>query len=99
MQEQILERHPDANVRVYVVWLPRVPTAQRFRVTDEMPDGRAVHYWDEGMLAAEHFGDASDYDVFLLFGPDATWGDPPGETGRPVVAETARLGRALEPYL
>ena len=99
MQEQILEQHPDANVRVYVVWLPRVPTEQRFRVTEEVRDERAVQYWDEEHHAAAHFGDASDYDVFVLFGPDAAWGDAPAETGRPVLYEAARLERALDPYL
>ncbi len=99
MQEQILERHGDADLRVYVVWVPRLATDERFGVADLIVDERAVHYWDEGWLVSAALGDASDYDVFYAYGPEASWGDPPSETGRPVVLEAARLGRALEPYL
>ena len=82
-----------------MIWLPRVPTDERFRVTEEVRDPRAAHYWDEGRLVAAHFGDPNDYDVYVLYAPHAAWSDPPQETGRPVVLEAARLGRALQPYL
>jgi hypothetical protein len=99
VQENILEKYPDANIGVYVVWVPRVSTGERFGVAELVVDDRAAHYWDEGLVVPAHYGDASDYDVFYAFGPDAAWGDPPDETGRPVLFETARLGRALAPYL
>ncbi len=99
MQQNLLEKDRDANLRVYVVWVPRIATAERFGVTDLVGDERAVHYWDEGLVVPAHFGDASDYDVFYAFGPDASWGDPPAASGRPVVVETATLERALAPHL
>jgi hypothetical protein len=99
VQENILDQYPDANVQVFVVWVPRVATGERFGVAELVVDGRADHYWDEGLVVPAHFGDASAYDVFYAYGPDASWGDPPVETGRPVLYETARLERALEPYL
>ena len=81
------------------MWVPRIATGERFGVTELVADERAVHYWDEGLVVPAHYGDPSDYDIGYVFGPDAAWGDPPAETGRPVVFETARLGRALAPYL
>ena len=46
MQSQILQRYPDADLRVYVVWLPVMPLDARFDVADLLVDRRATHYWD-----------------------------------------------------
>ena len=99
MQQEILEQHPDADVRVYVVWVPRVSTDERFGVTDLVTDERATHFWDEGLVVPDYFEDPNTYDIGYVFGPDASWGDPPAASGRPVIAETARLDRELAPYL
>jgi hypothetical protein len=32
VQENVLDHYPDANVRVFAVWLPMIPTDQRFQV-------------------------------------------------------------------
>ena len=101
MRENILDEHPDADLRVYVVWVPRIPTDERFQVTDEIADGRATHYWDNERRIEEPFvaeGNAA-YDFYNLYGPDADWGDAPDSTGAPVVVESAKLDEALRPYL
>ena len=76
---------PDPDLKVYMVWVPMfrgmerdVPTASR-----EMPDPRARHYWDGDSLLVKGYratlGFEEDaWDVFLIYGPDATWeGDAP----------------------
>ena len=109
MQEEILERHPDADLRVYVVWLPVLPTDERFRVADLLVDPRATHFWDGGRLVSDELAEGAGvpaggllWDAFLVFGPDAAWeGTPPEPVARgaPVVSELRRLEAALEPYL
>jgi len=101
VRENVLERHPDANVRVYVVWVPRVPTDERFQVADLVVDVRATHYWDNGRRIEDRFADGGGaaYDFFYVYGPGAQWGDEPAATGAPVVVEADKLERALHPYL
>lgn len=101
MRENILERHPDADLRVYVVWVPRVPTDERFQVAGTIVDDRATHYWDNERRIEDHFAAAGGaaYDFFVLYGPGDAWGDPPKATGAPVVYEASKLEQALRPYL
>ena len=108
MQEQILERHPDTDLRVYVVWLPVLPQDSRFEVADLVTDPRASHFWDDdrvvsdGLSEAFGFGGGLVWDAFFAFGPDAAWGEDPPKplaSGAPVVSEIAALESALEPYL
>jgi hypothetical protein len=104
VRENVLERHPDAKVRVYVVWVPRVPTDERFEVSDLIVDDRATHYWDNERRIEEHFAEREGYsgpayDFFYVFGPDDGWADEPEATGAPVVTEGSKLERALRPYL
>jgi hypothetical protein len=37
--------------------------------------------------------------VFLVYGPDAAWGDRPAATGSPVISKSGALKEALDPYL
>jgi hypothetical protein len=104
VQENVLARHPDAKLRVYVVWLPMLPTDERFQVADLMVDDRVTHYWDGGRKVGEHFAAGEGYggvswDVFYVYGPDAAWDDEPAATGAPVVSEASKLEEALRPYL
>jgi hypothetical protein len=105
VQENVLERHPDAGVRVYVVWLPVLPTDERFGVADLLVDERATHFWDGGRTVGASFADREGsagsfaWDVFYLFAPDAAWEDEPVAIGAPVVVESARLAESLRPFL
>jgi hypothetical protein len=109
VQEEILERNPDADLRVYVVWLPVLATDERFEVADLLVDPRATHFWDGGRLVSDALAgvagvpaDGLLWDAFLVFAPDAAWESAPPEPvarGAPVVSEVQRLERALEPYL
>ena len=73
-------------MRVYVVWVPSLPTDKEDRVpaaTEKIPDARASHYWDAGggLKAAYQRvmkwpGPA--WDVYFIYDRDAEWAkDPP----------------------
>ena len=48
MQEELLERHAAAPLRVYAVWYNMFPGDSRERWRhDLLPDSRVAHYWDE----------------------------------------------------
>ena len=78
---------------------------ERPEVADLLVDQRATHYWDgEKKLGREvrrivgQDGTAA-WDIFLVYGPEAKWGDQPDAVGSPVVSEGGELRRALDPYL
>jgi hypothetical protein len=80
-----LKQDSSTNVAVYVVWSPQLG-AQETHVqsaTALVPDRRARHYWDGGMLAGSAFQPllslpAPAWDVWMLFDRDAMWlGDTP----------------------
>ena len=108
MQAQVLRQYPDADLRVYVVWLPVMPLDARFDVADLLVDERATHFWDNEQLVSDALGDAYGspgrllWDAYFVFGPDARWdGGPPHPlgSGSPVVDYTATLKSLLDPYL
>jgi hypothetical protein len=75
-------------------------------VANLLVDNRAKHYWDGerklGLAVARMLGrgsGAAAWDIFLVYGPDASWGDVPDAVGSPVISESGTLERALRPYL
>jgi hypothetical protein len=108
VQEQILERYPDADLSVYVVWLPVLAQDSRFEVDELVVDPRATHYWDNDQVVSgalsRAFGSGGGlvWDAFFVFGPDATWDDDPPSplgSGAPVVDGIGNLESTLGPYL
>jgi hypothetical protein len=91
---------------VFVGWIPVLAGDANPGVADLLVDDRATHFWDgEGKLAhavGRMLGRSPTelaWDIFLVFGPDAKWGDKPDAVGSPVISESGELQRALEPYL
>jgi hypothetical protein len=107
VQDEILEKHPGADLLVYVVWLPVLPLDARFDVADVMVDRRVSHFWDNEQLVSDDLGQSLGYqglvwDVFLSYAPDAVWGEripEPLATGAPVVDAVGSLEASLRPYL
>lgn len=75
-----MESSPELDVVVYVVWSPQLGAEERHvpsaaaLVTDE----RARHFWDPDMAVGSLYQDdlglpEPAWDVWLLFGPEATW--------------------------
>ena len=101
----MLERYPDARLRVYVVWVHRWGTDNRAEIDGGgMVDPQVTQYWDTAGVIGEPFLDrfgvdlgGLDYDFFLLFGPDATWGSSPPRpvsSGGTVISTSDRLASA-----
>jgi hypothetical protein len=89
-----------------VVWVKRWGTDTRAEIDGAgLVDPRVTHFWDTsgGVIGApflERFGvdlGGLDYDFFLLFGPEATWGSSPPRpvsSGGTVVGDSDRLASA-----
>jgi hypothetical protein len=97
-------------LRVYVVWVHRWATDTRSEVDGAgLVDPRVTHLWDTGNVIGgsllERFGvdpDGLDYDFFLLFGPEATWGASPPRpvsSGGTVVGASDQLASAAASLL
>jgi hypothetical protein len=93
-----------------VVWVQRWATDARSEVDGAgMLDRRVTHLWDAGGVVdqgfLERFGvdfGGLDYDFFLLFDRDATWGPSPPRpvsSGATVIGESDRLASELAPLL
>ncbi len=88
---------------MYVVWVQRWATDTRTEIDGAgMVDARVRHLWDAGNVIGqpflERFGvdfGGLDYDFFLLFDRDATWGpdDPPRprSSGATVIGDSDQL--------
>jgi hypothetical protein len=95
---------------VYVVWVGRWATDTRAEVDGAgMVDRRVTHFWDAGSVIDQGFLDrlgvdfgGLDYDFFLLFDRDATWGpDPPRprSSGATVIADSDHLAAGVASLL
>ena len=93
-----------------MVWVHRWATDSRAEIDGGgLLDPRVTHLWDAGGVIGgpflQRFGvdlGGLDYDFFLLFGPQATWGaSPPGpvSSGATVVGSSDRLASAAAPLL
>ncbi len=109
MQKEILEKHPDSDLKVYVVWFNMLPRDSRSD-WDEcvMSDPRATHLWDEKRLASQTFAGevegapAPVWDAYLLYGSEVTWGDVPSQpisSGYTVYGTRDELEKHILPLL
>ena len=56
MQEELLDTHADADVRVYAIWFSMFGTEQRDDwPPDILTDRRVTHWWDEGKAAGRWY--------------------------------------------
>jgi hypothetical protein len=82
-----------------VVWVKRWATDTREAIDGaDMVDPRVTHLWDTGNLVNQGFLDrfgvdfgGLDYDFFLLFDRNATWGPTPP---RPVSSGATAIGNS-----
>jgi hypothetical protein len=93
-----------------VIWVKRWATDIRTEIDGAgLVDARVTHMWDADNLVGqgilERFGvdfGGLDYDFFLLFDRDATWGPSaprPVSTGATVINDSDRLAGAIAPLL
>jgi hypothetical protein len=93
-----------------VVWVKRWALDTRAEIDGAgMLDPRVTHLWDTGNVVGQGFLDrfgvdlgGLDYDFFLLFDRDATWGPTPPQplsSGGTVISSSDRLARDIAPLL
>lgn len=71
-----------------------------------MHDRRIEHFWDDenraGEWLAANAGAPSDWDFYLLYGPDAEWADRPGPllgAGTTVLSKSDELRQQIMPLV
>src|SRR4028118_1700461 len=73
----------DPRIRLYLVWGPMEPEdteADARKVTVNLPDPRAVHFWTDDNVLAEAWAktlgvvdDEAAYDTYMIFPPGTVW--------------------------
>lgn len=109
MRTNILDAHPSARLRVYVVWFDMLQGDDR-RWTDlqVLNDSRVTNYWDATKAAGRFYAEkvmgypGVEWDAYFLYGPDARWSDTPSpqlSSGGPVIGASDQLLAAVRPFL
>lgn len=90
-QRYAFDKISDDRLRIYVVWGPykeRETEADARLAASFVPDPRAVHFWTGTPAAGDLFnqplkplglGAQSAWDSFLVYAPEARWGESPPE--------------------
>ena len=110
--EQILKQNHSADLRVFVVWEPILPT-DWFRpsryVQHRIPDPRAIQFWDKNHLVATalrahlHEPELEGrskilWDVVAVYPKEAEWNSAPVFFGGPVVRAAPEVAKKLEAF-
>ncbi len=104
MQENILEANHEVELDVYVIWEPTLGASRNRAVgaTELMPDSRVRHYWNDAFIVGEYFRehafDRTAWDIYFLYGSEATWEDNPEPliiSGYTVIRERSALEAEL----
>ncbi|HEY3063904.1 MAG TPA: hypothetical protein VGL99_33455 [Chloroflexota bacterium] len=112
VQNEILSKHPQADLDVYVVWFNMFPGDTRWRWDgDEMTDPRVVHYSDERESVGTWFSanlterGSPTWDFYALYPPDAhdssalTGFGGGAQGGGTIIGHHAQLAAAIAPLL
>jgi hypothetical protein len=106
VQNEILSKHPAAELDVYVVWFNMFPGDARWRWDgDAMTDPRVVHYWDEQKSVGSWFSanltgwGSPTWDFYALYSADARDLAAPRSMGSTIIGRRAELQSALDPLL
>jgi hypothetical protein len=91
VQDDLLAKYRDRDLKVYVIWLKMLRTDARSEwPRNEIVDPRATHYWDEAKTVGTALaaGDALKawrpvaWDMWAMYPPAATWTTgPPAPAG------------------
>jgi hypothetical protein len=114
VQNDLLEKYPTAELRVYVVWFSMIPTDARgaWRWTGNViTDSRVVHFWDDQKVIGRWFAQQGTpaeidagivWDAYVLYGPGAEWNakpEPLVDWGATVLDDYEMLESNLVPLL
>ncbi len=109
MRSEILEKHPAAQLQVYVVWFDMLAGDSREMVDLRvLGDPRVTNYWDEKKAVGRRFSDnvvrrpGITWDHYFLYGPEARWDATPGplvSMGGSVIGASDGLRQSIRPFL
>jgi hypothetical protein len=106
VQNEILTKHPAADLDVYVVWFDMYPGDARWRWDGGgLTDPRVTHFWDEDKTVGTWFSPnlthrkAPTWDFFALYPAGARDLASPGSTGGTIIGDRDELQSALGPIL
>jgi hypothetical protein len=106
VQRGILEAESSATLNVYAVWVPFSGGTNEAADVSRgvLPDSRVTQFWDGDAVTSAWFAKNVDHspvpswDVYYLFGPDATWTDVPGpivSSGGTIIGQSSALKDAI----
>jgi hypothetical protein len=109
VQNNILQKYPSADLKVYVIWVPMLAFDARMSIdASVISDSRVEQFWDGDKVAGAWFAEELEgypgvaWDVYYLYGPDAKWDSTPEpliSSGETVIGSSAALKNALLPFL
>ena len=113
MQREILEKNPDARLKVYAVWFDVLGSDDRSAWDPGLlTDSRVLQFWDEDREVGKWFPKQEEYakltfgplawDIYFLYGPDAQWEAVPWPlivSGHTIISERNNLRENLQKIL
>jgi hypothetical protein len=106
VRNEILNKNPSADVRVYAVWFDMYPGDARWRWDGEgITDSRVVHFWDEQKTVGTWFSanlthrDSPTWDFYALYPPEAHDLGSPSSSGGTIIGRRDQLQASLKPLL
>ena len=112
MRENILDKEPSKDLRIYAVWLNQRSTDARDEIDESiLADPRVTQYWDPEGITGRYFAENDlgglgyaglVYDVYYVFDGNAAWANAPAPlaaSGSPVLFKGDELLAALEKQL
>jgi hypothetical protein len=107
VQDDVLAKYADREVRVYVVWLRMLRTDDRSEwPRTEIVDPRAAHFWDPGKAVGAALARRDElkawrpvaWDVWAMFPRATTWTTEPPQpsaSGRTIIRTRDQLTAAV----
>jgi hypothetical protein len=106
VQQEILNKNADADLRVYAVWLNMLAGDSRGGWDGaRLTDARVTHMWDERKLVGDWYSanvtrePTTTWDFFAVYGPDAAELAKPLSMGRTIIGRSTQLKSSLAPLL
>ena len=113
MQREVLDKYPDAELRVYAIGFDVLAGDDRVEVDDSLlMDARVLEFWDNDREVGLWFPQQEEYrdligrplawDIYFLYGPEATWDEIPSplvSSGSTIIARRDDLQKSILPML
>jgi hypothetical protein len=106
VQQEILNKNPDTDLRVYAVWFNMLAGDSRVGWDGaRLLDPRVVHMWDEQKSVGNWYSGSvtreptTTWDFYAVYGPDATDLTKPVSMGRTIIGRSSQLRSSIEPLL